>query len=326
MYKNEFDNLLRQNKTFSAYMFYGQSSFLIEHYALKVALSLGSSDEIEKIYYEEYDFKNCKNKLLQSSLFASKNILIIKVDKKIPKAEVTDLIQACNTNPDSVVIFCCMGDSDFKAMEAYFSLKTNSVCVRMFAPFANEALKIIEEEAKKLNLQYEVSALNHLYFMHRHDLGLTINDLKKLAILNETISSKVIDQQCFGFGAVSLEDFLFNLLSSGSIKKDLYALLEEGVNEVYLVTQITAYVQQLFMINAYARTIGIPDAKEILGFVPPKKIWEDKCKLAISIHPKKFQAMLEYLNNLELELKTLKINDQNAYVQASLRKFSVLFR
>lgn len=326
MYKNEFDNLLRQNKTFSAYMFYGQSSFLIEHYALKVALSLGSSDEIEKIYYEEYDFKDCKNKLLQSSLFASKNILIIKVDKKIPKAEVTDLIQACNTNPDSVVIFCGMGDSDFKPMEAYFSLKTHSVCVRMFAPFANEALKIIEEEAKKLNLQYEVSALNHLYFMHRHDLGLTINDLKKLAILNETISSKVIDQQCFGFGAVSLEDFLFNLLSAGSIKKDLYALLEEGVNEIYLVTQITAYVQQLFMINAYARTIGIPDAKEILGFMPPKKIWEDKCKLAISIHPKKFQAMLEYLNNLELELKTLKINDQNAYVQASLRKFSVLFR
>lgn len=326
MYKNEFDNLLRQNKTFSAYMFYGQSSFLIEHYALKVALSLASSDEIEKIYYEEYNFKECKNKLLQSSLFASKNILIIKTDKKIPKAEVMDLIQACNTNPDSVVIFCGMGDSDFKPMKAYFNLKTNSVCVRMFAPFANEALKIIEEEALKLNLKYEVSALNHLYFMHRHDLGLTINDLKKLSVLDETISSKVIDQQCFGFGAVNLEDFLFHLLSAGSIKKDLYALLEEGVNEIYLVTQITAYVQQLFMINAYARTIGIPDAKEILGFVPPKKIWEDKCKLAISIHPKKFQSMLEYLNNLELELKTLKINDQNAYVQASLRKFSVLFR
>jgi DNA polymerase-3 subunit delta len=326
MYKNEFDNLLRQNKTFCAYMFYGQSAFLIEHYAQKVALSFGTSDEIEKIYYDEYDFKYCKNKLLQSSLFASKNILIIKVDKKIPKTEVTELIQACNVNPDSVVIFCAMGDADFKVMEGYFTLKTNSVCVRMFTPFANEALKIIEEEAKKLNLNYEISALNHLYFMHRHDLGLTINDLKKLSVLNETISSKVIDQQCFGFGSVSLEDFLFNLLSAGNINRDLYSLLEEGANEIYLVTQITAYVQQLFMINAYARTVGAPNAKEILGFIPPKKIWEDKCKLAISIHPKKFQAMLEYLNNLELELKTLKINDQNAYVQASLRKFSVLFR
>lgn len=326
MYKNEFDNLLKQNKTFNAYMFYGQANFLIEHYALKIALSFGTSDDIEKIYYDEYDFKYCKNKLLQSSLFSSNNILIIKVDKKIPKAEVTELIQACTINPDSVVIFCCMGDADFKPMEAYFSLKTNSVCVRMFTPFANEALKIIEEEANKLNLKYEVSALNHLYFMHRHDLALTINDLKKLSILDETISSKVIDLHCFGFGAVSLEDFLFNLLTNGAINKDLYSLLEEGANEIYLITQITAYIQQLFMINAYARTIGIPDAKEILGFMPPKKIWEDKCKLAISIHPKKFQAMLEYLNNLELELKTLKINDQNAFVQASLRKFTVLFR
>ncbi|MFA7083719.1 MAG: DNA polymerase III subunit delta [Arcobacteraceae bacterium] len=326
MYKNEFDNLLRQNKKFSAYMFYGQANFLIEHYALNVALSFGSSDEIEKVYYEEYNFKYCKNKLLQSSLFASKNILLIKVDKKIPKTEVVELIQACNTNVDSVVIFCCMGDSDFKVMESYFSLKTNSVCVRFFTPFASEALKIIEEEAKKLSLKYEVSALNHLYFMHRNDLGLTINDLKKLSILNETISAKTVEQHCFGFGSVSLEDFLFNLVNCENINKDLYALLEEGVNEVYLVTQIASYVQQLFMINAYARTMGAPNAKEILGFSPPAKIWEGKCKLAISIHPKKFQAILEYLNNLELELKTLKFNDQNAYIQASLRKFTVLFR
>lgn len=164
MYKNEFDNLLRQNKTFNAYMFYGQSSFLIEHYASKIALSFGTSDEIEKVYYDEYDFKYCKNKLLQSSLFASKNILIIKVDKKIPKAEVTELIQACHINPDSIVIFCGMGDADFKVMESYFSPKTHSVCVRFFTPFASEALKIIEEEAKKLNLNYEISALNHLFF------------------------------------------------------------------------------------------------------------------------------------------------------------------
>ena len=60
MYKNEFDNLLRQNKTFSAYMFYGQSSFLIEHYALKVALSLASSDEIEKIIMKSITLKSAK--------------------------------------------------------------------------------------------------------------------------------------------------------------------------------------------------------------------------------------------------------------------------
>ncbi len=319
MYRNEFDNILKQGKTFSAYMFYGQANYLIEQYSLNVAKSVALNDEIIKVYYNEYDFKYCKNLLLQSSLFASKNVLIIKIDKKLPKAEVVELIEACNINKDSVVIFCCMGDSDFKTMESYFSVKNNSVSVRIFSPFANEAIKIIEEKAQELNIKYEISALNHLYFMHRNDLSLAINDLQKLSILDETISSKVVDMHCFGFGSVSLEEFLYKLFSKASINKDLYYLLEEGANEIYLVTQISSYLQQLFMINAYARTIGAPVAKEILGFTPPKKVWEDKCKLAISIHPKKFQNLFEFLNNLELELKSAKINDQNAYIQAKLR-------
>jgi DNA polymerase-3 subunit delta len=88
MYKNEFDNYLKQNKKFKAYMFYGQSIFLIEQYALAVAQSLGNNDEIEKLYFDEYDFKYAKDKLLQSSLFSSNNIILIKTDKKIPKKKL----------------------------------------------------------------------------------------------------------------------------------------------------------------------------------------------------------------------------------------------
>jgi DNA polymerase-3 subunit delta len=41
MYKNEFDNYLKQNKKFKAYMFYGQSIFLVEQYSLAIAQSFG---------------------------------------------------------------------------------------------------------------------------------------------------------------------------------------------------------------------------------------------------------------------------------------------
>ena len=85
MYKNEFDNYIKQNKKFKAYMFYGQSTFLIEQYSLAIAQSLGQSDEIEKLYFEEYDFKYAKDKLLQSSLFSSNNILLIKIEKNFLK-------------------------------------------------------------------------------------------------------------------------------------------------------------------------------------------------------------------------------------------------
>lgn len=326
MYKNEFDNLFKKQTKFKAYMFYGQSHYLVENYASMVASSCGQSDEIEKVYFDDYNFKQAKEKLLQSSLFSSNNILLIKLEKKLSKKEAVELIEAANSNVDSTLILACLGDSDFKTMAGYFSAKLNAVSVRMFTPFTNEAIKILSDKSRELNIKIDNSALTHLYFMHRNDLSLCMNDLNKLAILDESISSKVVEKHCFGIGTVSMEDFLFNLLSGKSIAKDLYFLLEEGINEVYLTTQITAFVQQLFMISAYARTMGAPNAKEILGFVPPKAIWEKKTRLAISIKPEQFLEMFEFLNNLELELKSSKINDANAYIQATLRKFSVTFR
>jgi len=326
MYKNEFDNKLRQNIVFNAYMFYGQSGFLIDYYTKLVANSLGDSDEIEKLYYDDYNFKYAKDKLLQSSLFTSKNILIIKLDKKLPKNEIIELIQACTVNPDSKVIFACMGDSEFKTMGTYFTAKSNSVSVRLFSPFANDAIKLIENHARSLNLIYDISALNHLYFMHRQDLSLCVNDLEKLAILNEKITTEKINTHCFGIGAVNFEDFLHKLISCEDISEDLEVLLEEGMNEIYLLNQITSFVQQLFMISSYARIYGTANPKEILGFVPPKNVWEKKARLAINIKPDKFLEILTYLLNIELELKSSKISNTNLYLQACLRKISVIIR
>ena len=98
------------------------------------------------------------------------------------------------------------------------------------------------------------------------------------------------------------------------------------MNEIFLINQVTSFVQQLFMISSYARTIGQPNPKDILGFIPPKNIWEKKSKLAINIKPKQFLEMLEYILNLELAIKTEKIDNINLYLQASLRKFIVSFR
>lgn len=326
MYKNEFDNHLKENKKFKAYMFYGQSTFLVEHYAQMVSLLHGQHDEIEKLYFDDYDFKYAKDKLLQSSLFSSNNTLLIKCEKKIPKKEVDALIEACNINPDSTVIFSCLGDSDFKTMESSFSPKTNSAVVRFFSPNDGEAIRILENEAKALNINYELSSLNHLYFMHKNNLSLCVNDLKKLAILEEKITSNTINTHCFGIGAVNFEDFLHDLLSGKDIGEDLVLLLEEGMNEIFLLNQVTSFVQQLFMISSYARTIGQPNPKEILGFIPPKNIWEKKSKLAINIKPEIFEEILDYLLNIELELKSSRIDNQNLYLQSCLRKFTVLFR
>jgi DNA polymerase-3 subunit delta len=123
-----------------------------------------------------------------------------------------------------------------------------------------------------------------------------------------------------------VEDFLFDLISGNLNEKDINDILEEGMNEIYLLNQVTAFVQQLFMIASYARSFGQPNAKEILGFVPPKQVWEKRARLAIGIKLEKYLDMLEFLNETELHLKTMSALDGNSYLQASLRKLSTIIR
>ena len=326
MYKNVFDNHLASNKIFNSYLFYGQSDFLVEHYASIVSQKLANGEDIQKVYFDEYSFDKCVDILSQSSLFSSANILLIKTMKKIPKKELDKLVEICNINQDSFLVCACVGDTDFKTMAKSFTTKTNSAEVRFFAPNPSEAMKILEDEASKNGVNFASGALLHLYEMHEKDLSLCVSDIKKLAILDDTVTTNMVTNQCFGMGAVSLDDFLNKLFSGQAFKADLYKLLEEGINEVYLINQITSFVQQLFTINSYLKLHGSLDIVAIWGYPLPKNIANQRASIATKFKEEQFNLMLEQLLELELELKSSKIVDPNAYIQASLRKFSTILR
>lgn len=319
MYKNEFDRLNQLN--YSAYLFWGQNDYLVESYAIDTAMRIANGDEITKIYFEEYKFEESLNTLLQSSLFSNNNILLIKTNKKIPKKELDKLIEACNTNNASKVIFACMGDKDFKPMQTSFTKKTNGVFVRFYPLQDWEALKFLNVKSNELNLKIDNHALEFLYTMHQKDLGLSVSDLSKLAILSENITAKTISIHCFGLGSVDMESFLEKLLLGGNINKDLYNLLEEGINEIQLLSKITGFIQTLFMINSYLKLHGDLNIVEIWGYPLPKQIASRQANIATKFKHNDFAYMLNYLQELELELKSGKISDINAYLQSKLRIF-----
>ena len=321
MYKKEFDNLFNNNKDFNAYMFWGQNDYLIESYALKVALKLANGEDIHKIYFDEYNFEICHNTLLQNSLFSSTNIVLIKTAKKIPKKDVDKLIQACQTNSSSKIIFACIGEVDFKTMAKSFTAKTSSVDVRFFIPYDNEALEILRQNSEQNGLNIDNQALHYLYNMHQKNLALCISDISKLSILDTQISSKTINQHCFGLGSVNLEDFLINLFNGVNINKDLYLLLEEGINEIQLLSRITTFTQTLFTINSYLKLYGKLNIREIWGYPLPNQIAQMQANIATKFKKEDFIYMLNFLQELELELKTNKIPDINGYIQAKLRIF-----
>ncbi|MEA3498866.1 MAG: DNA polymerase III subunit delta [Campylobacterota bacterium] len=326
MYKNQFDKELTANIVYNAYMFYGQCDYLVQDYSDQVSKKLANGDDINKVYFDEYNFKECVNYLSQSSLFSSNNILLIKTIKKIPKKEVDELISICNTNSDSSIIFSCVGETDFKTMAKSFTKKTSSVEVRFFTPNDQEALHILNKELQNHNLQCGFGELQYLYNMHQKDLTLCVNDLNKLAILEEPISVNVINAQCFGMGGVNLDDFFNKLFTAQAINRDLYMLLEEGMNEINLINQTTSFIQQLFNINTYLKLNGQLNIVEIWGYKLPQNIANTRASIAMRFKQEQFLEMLNFFQTLELELKTKNTLDTNSYTQAQFRNFSANLR
>jgi len=322
MYKNVFDKEFSNNIVYNGYMFWGQSDYFIESYSLKVAQKLANGEDIYKVYFDDYNFKSCENYLSQSSLFSSTNVLLIKTHKKIPKKDVDKLISICNTNPDSFIVFCCIGDTDFKTMTKSFTKKTNSVEVRFFQPTDQEAMQVLNSELKNYNIDCTFAELQYLYNMHQKDLSLCVNDLKKLDILDKPITINTINAQCFGMGAVSIDLFFSKLFTGQPINKDLYMLLEEGMNEINLINQTISFVQQLFTISSYIRLFGELNILEIWGYKLPTKIANERASIAMRFTQEDFRDMLNLFQTLELDLKTKNTLDTNSYTQAVYRNFA----
>ena len=321
MYKSEFDRLVQSPLVFGGYFFHGEDDFLAETYGLKVAQLLANGDDITKLYFDEYKFDIAHDFLSQSSLFSSNNILFIKVGKKIPKKDLDRLLEACKINPDSKVIISALGEGDFRSMESSFNKKSNGVAVRFYKLKDYEAINFLKDSITDDNLQVDVQGLEFLYSMHQKDLGLCVSDLKKLSILDEQISAKTISLHCFGLGSVNLEEFLEKLFTNQAINKDLYNILEEGINEVQLVTRIMQHAQMLFMVNSYLRMHGELNIKEIWGYNLPKQIAQGYANIAMKFKQEDFTYMFNYLSELELELKSGKVIDLNAYTQSKIRIF-----
>jgi DNA polymerase III subunit delta len=326
MYKNEFDNILKNDKVFKAYMFFGTCDFLIQLYSNIVISKLNNHRQIQTIYFDDYIFKKAKEIIEQSNLFSSNNILLIKTNKPIIKKEIKELVNIVNKKKDSTIIFECYGISDFRNMSTSFTKELNSINVRFFEPNKYEILNILQNVCRESKISFDIEALEYLYSMHKNNLELTINDLKKISITKEHINIKTINKNCFGITSSSIQDLLYNILEGVNISILINDLFKDNINETYLLIQLNNFIYELFLINSYTRINGTANAKNILGYTPPKNIWEKKTKLAIKIKQSKFLNMFKYINNLELDIKDSKIYNKKLYLQSSLIKFSVLFR
>lgn len=315
MYKNEFDKHI-QNKTISnSFVFFGESSFLIDMYT-KMLTNIEDAN-ILTYYHDEYDFSSAKAHLSQGSLFGDRNILIIKSEKKVPKKELDTLFALCDKNPDNIFVYAYYG-SDHKTYNNKKAFaKTNAMSVRFFHPKEYEAQNIVFQLAQEKNVNIDKFTISHLLKIHNGDVGLAANEIDKFRVYDRAITTKDVDNLVYGLASVNIDDFINKLLDKKDFRPDLANLLEHGEDEIRITTAITAYLTQLYMFNIYIRINGAPNALEILGYPAPSFVVEQKASRAIKIKPQTFAKLHELLLYTELQMKSTH-NDKSALLLSSL--------
>ncbi len=323
MYKREFETLLKTGKIPKASFFYGACEYQNNFLASEILTKLNASAE-EKLllYFDEYHFGTAKNFIAQSSLFGDRNILIIKTDKTIPTKELETLVELCGKNESSYLL-CQFFGEDKKATSSTkaFEKASHALFVRLFKADLQEALLLLEKQAKERGISIDRYVLQHLYMIHSEDLSLCVNEFEKLALLEREITIHDIDTLVHGLGTVSMEHFITKLFEKKEFT-DMYERLIEGdgIEEMRVVNAIESHLCQLFLFHAYIKMHGSFDARAILGYALPSPIAAQRSQQSIKIDLKTYHKLFELLVNTEYTLKKLSNIDKTAYLLSCLIK------
>jgi len=315
MYKSELDKHIQNKSVSNSFVFFGESSFLIDMYT-KMLTTINDANLLS-YYYDEYNFNSAKSHLSQASLFGDRNILVIKSEKKIPKKELDILLDYCEKNPDNVFVYAYYG-SDHKTYnnkKAFVKYKTMSV--RFFHPKDYEAQNIIAQVAREKKVNIDKYTISHLLSLHNGDVALASNEIDKFRVYDREITTKDVRNLVYGLSEVNIDDFIKKILSKKEFLEDLKNILEHGEDEIRVITAITSYLTQLYMFNIYIRVNGAPNALEILGYPAPKFVVDEKAALSIKFKPNTYSKLHELLLASELKMKSSNV-DKHAILLSTL--------
>lgn len=307
MYKKEFDQHITSNTLSNAIILFGESHFFIDRYA-KILSDMEDASKLN-MYHDEYNFATAFAHMSQGSLFGDANVLLIKTEKKVPKADLDKLVEVCQKNPTNRFIYAYYG-SDYKTCDKAFGAKTGGMSVRFFEPTHGEAIAYIADEAQDVGIKMDKYTINHLLQAQNNDISLAAAELEKLKLYNKEISTKDIDELVYGLAQITIEQLINKILMKHDFKESLEKILESGEDEIRIITALTAFITQLYLFNIYIRVNGTPNSIEILGYNLPQFILKEKATFSLKFKPSTYKNMLDLLLTSELKLKSSSIDKE----------------
>ncbi len=307
MYQQELSSYL-ERATPRVALLYGEYVFYIEHYAQKI-LDRYPQAQVQRFYFNDYDFKVILEILSQDSLFGEGVVVYLKLDKALGAKESRALMQTLARHPKNALLIGLYPHKkhsyiqeckQFAAQLTHPKIQEQIVAVRFFTPTPTQLLALLQERAQARGLQIETPALHLLLEWHNHDVGIIDQELEKLSLLGGLVGLAEVKESLENMGAVGVEALLDALFKSRAQSLQVFARLQaEGNDGVELVRALTRHFYQLFLFASYLRVHGKIQPKEILGFNPPQAVILQLSRRAGQIQ--NMRALFEWLRDWHVE-------------------------
>lgn len=335
MYQKALDSYLQQSVP-QAVLLYGEGSFWIDWYSKKIApLITQDKENITTFYFGEYDYAQVHNLINQSSLFGDCTLVILKIDKKIGKKELSGFLASLEKNPsNALIIEFYQGDSrsdgdyarDYKEMASVFGACKNPsfIEVRFFEPSLSDGQRLLGMRAKELGIEADMRILTMLLNLQNNDVGIALKELEKFIYLSHPLSEKDILELSSSLGSVEVEDLIASLLQRRNVLELFAKLEEEGLDEMQLMGAIGNHFYRLFMVFCSMRIYGKVDCVEVFGYKMPPYILEGMMREASSLREGQYKMVFEVLAQWRIDIFAGKGKASNAIV--ALNKIQAILR
>ena len=287
MYRRDLESLLKRNSIPQNFLLYGDI-FQLSYYEEKL-LSLFENYDILKLYFDDFDFNEAKTHLSQNSLFGNKNLLIIKTDKAIK--QLSELIKLNKDN--NLFLFFYGQKPNTKPFKKDF--------VRFFPLKYFEKQQFLNEYVTKNNLNWQNHIKEHI--LKLIDMNNFYYELDKLSLVKD-LTIRDIDILINRNSEVSFDELFDRFFLKQDILDELKFLIEKGESETTIILSLSRYIKDLYLYYLHIKTTGQNSMQSFFGYRPPKDVEERRNRVVLSMNEDKFLNILDFLTDIELELKS----------------------
>jgi DNA polymerase-3 subunit delta len=287
VYRRDLESLIKENTIPQNFLLYGDV-FQLDYYEKKL-LSMFQEYDVLKLYFDEFDFNEAKTHLSQNSLFGNKNLLIIKTDKNINKLQ--ELIKI---NRDNNLILFFYGQ---KPTTKPF----NKDFVRFFPLKYFEKQQFLNEYVTQNGLNWQNHIKEHI--LKVIDMNNFYYELDKLSLI-ENVTTTNIDRLLNTNSEISFDELFDRFFLKQEILDELKFLIEKGEDESKIILALTRYIKDLYLYYLHIKTTGQNSMQSFFGYKPPKDVEERRNRVVLSLNEEKFLNILDFLTDIELDLKS----------------------